>query len=181
MRDIESLIKSKAIIRKDDSIFDSPILNELENESTEYSLEEVLAYIKENKYKLISHSKIDNVLIFYKLLNNEINFIKICKESTYYQREYSYTKGTLQIENHFVPLEEIKEISFRNNYIDIRCKKLKSFDIYCFHNYHYAIIDKMTKDEKLMLEKEKESLKLKLQILTLNIIKMRNIGNLISI
>lgn len=150
--------------------------NDLEGfeELTESSLDDVVLNLQNNKYKIFSNSKIDNILILYKILNNKIHFVKISKNSIYYHRKYEDSSEKFSVYNYFIPINEINEICFYSKSLYIKCNNKLEFSIYFFHDYLSSTEEDMTKEEKQILENEIINAKLKVQMLTNDIFKKNN-------
>ena len=164
------------------SPFNSSILEEMEESYQNISFDDLMLSLKENKYELFCNIKIDNIIIFYKFVKDSIHFIKISSEADYYIRVYgSKYPNTFKYSNYICSLSKIKEIKFGSQNFLINYTNGDKFNIACFHDYHYATNDKKTKEESEILAEEREKVKLKTQMLALDIIKKANKVNLHSL
>lgn len=60
---------------------DSDLLENFNDKSEDFSLDNVLKNLKENKYELFLNSKVDNFIIFFKIIKN--NFLFFIKTKTF--------------------------------------------------------------------------------------------------
>lgn len=93
--------------------------------------------IKKDKYEVLSESFVDNIFVFYKIINKKI-FLTIIEMDAIYHSNFSF-EDNFSIYNYNFNICDIKSINFNKIYINISIGK--EFSIKIFQNYVSSVFE----------------------------------------
>ena len=155
-----------------------------ENPYLKYSkeLQSIVKDLKADNYHVFSESFIDNIFVFYKIVNKKLFFITI-KMHAIYQRYFSY-ENDFSISNYIVNITDIERINISSDIINITLNKSdKNIKISFFQEYNYFTKEIPTEEQLKELSDYKKTINknfINLSKKINNIIK-NNFSNILSL